>query len=87
MPARDTLKKAAKLGVRSAANILEFSAVMAKHGLTITDTLLGGVYNMANAMSPSIVKGTPIKDLAFKAAKGGLDRIIKLSKWAKSKVQ
>lgn len=87
MPARDTLKKAAKWGVRSAANILEFSAVMAKHGLTISDTLLGGVNNMANAMSPSIVKGTPIKDLAFKAAKGGLDRIIKLSKWAKSKVQ
>ena len=55
MPARDTLNKAAKLGVRSAANILEFSAVMAKHGLTISDTLLGGVNNMANAMSPSIV--------------------------------
>ena len=87
MPARDNIKKAVKFGVRSAASMLAFGAVMTTHGLTISDTLLGGIDNMANAMSPSIVKGTPLKDLAFKATKGGLDQLIKLSKWVKNKAK
>ena len=87
MPARANIKKAAKLGIRSAASILEFGTVIAKHGLTISETLLGGVNNMANSMSPSIGKGTPLKDLAFRATKGGLDQLIKLSKWVKNKTK
>ena len=87
MPVGNMLKKTAKFGIRSAAHLTEFAAVMAKHGLNITDSLLGGAKNMADAMSPSLMKGTPLKDLAFKLTKGGLDKVISFSKWVRSKAR
>lgn len=79
------LKKGSKLLGKTAGSLLCVTATLAKNGLKVSDTLLGGATGMANSMASGISNKTPMKDLAFKGLGKGLDQVIKLGKWIKAK--
>lgn len=87
MSAKEIAKKTAKVGARGALQLVNISAVAAKYGLSIVDSVVGGyAHGLANSMAGGIGK-TPLKDMAFKATNKIFDGISKFSKKLDEKVK
>lgn len=87
MPAGTICKETAKIASRTVLGFAGMSAVLAKHGLHATDSVLGGYVNeMTNAFAGGIGK-TPLKDIVLKASTGIFNKLDKASSSVSKKIK
>lgn len=87
MPAGTICKETAKAAGRTVLGFAGMSAVLAKHGLHATDSILGGYVNeMTGAFAGGAGK-TPLKDVVLKATNNLLDGLNKTTKSVSKKIK
>ena len=87
MSAGTICKETAKTGGRAVLGFAGMSAVLAKHGLHATDSILGGYVNeMTSAFAGGSTK-KPLKDVILKTTNSILDELNKTSKSLSKKIK
>ncbi len=87
MSAGTICKETVKVGGRGVLAFTGMSAVLVKHGLHATDSILGGYVNeMTNAFAGGSGK-KPLKDVVLKTTNSVLDELNKISKSLSKKIK
>lgn len=87
MPAGTICKETAKTTGRAVLGFAGMSAVLAKHGLHATDSILGGYVNETTGAFAGKAGKTPLKDVVLKATNEFLDGLNKTTKSVSKKIK